>query len=366
VSIRVTGKYFHELGPAIEDLKQMMAGIDGIIDIRDDFPGGKQEIRIEIDEERAALSGLTARQIATELHTAIAGMTATTFRDADEDIDVVVKLREDTSNSLAEIRALRITTFGGATIPLADIAHISLQESTTEIKRRNLKRTIIVGADIDKSKLTVDQVVRQLEPHFSEIRNRYQDVDLEIGGEFEEFAEAFNDIGKLFAIGVMLMFLILGTQFRSYIQPLIILCTVPFAFIGAMIGLLVCGDKFGIVTMFGVVALAGIVVNDAIVMISFINNARRDGLDRWESIVAGGTQRLRPIILTSVTTIGGLLPTVIGIGGTSNVWQPLANTIAFGLVASTVLTLLVIPCVLAIVDDIKSKLGMSVVMGTLD
>ena len=361
VSIRLTGKYFDELEAAVADLKALMGNIDGVEDIRDDFPGGKQEIRITVDEEKAALSGLTPRQIASELRTAIAGLTATTYRDGDEDVDVVVKLREDTSNSLAEIRSLRITTPTGAAIPLADVASISLHESTTEIKRRNLKRTIIVGADIDKSKITVDKAVAQITPHFEELSRRYETVDLEIGGEFEEFAQAFNDIGKLFAIGVMLMFLILGTQFRSYIQPLIILGTIPFAFIGAMIGMLICGDKFGIVTLFGVVALAGIVVNDAIVLISFINNARRAGMDRWESIVAGGTQRLRPIILTSVTTIGGLLPTVLGIGGTSAVWQPLANTIAFGLLASTLLTLLVIPCVLAIVDDIKSKLGMALV-----
>ncbi|MFH1845367.1 MAG: efflux RND transporter permease subunit [bacterium] len=361
VSIRLTGKYFYELNGAMADIKAILAGIDGVYDVRDDFPGGKQEIRIEIDEERAALVGLSPREIALELRTAVEGLTATTYRDGDEDVDVVVKLREESANSLAEVRSLRITTFSGLSIPLSDIATISVNDATTEMKRRNLKRTIIIGADIDDAVTTVDRVVRQLTPHFEEISRRYEEVDLEIGGEFEEFSQAFNDIGKLFAIGVMLIFLILGTQFRSYIQPMVILCTVPFSFIGAMIGLLVSGDKFGIVTLFGVVALAGIVVNDAIVLISFINNARRDGMDRWESIVAGGVKRLRPIILTSVTTIGGLLPTVLGIGGTSLVWRPLANTIAWGLLAATVLTLLVIPCILAIVDDVKARLGVGMV-----
>jgi len=361
VSIRLTGKYFHELRGAMADMKVILADIDGVFDVRDDFPGGKQEIRIEIDEERAALVGLSPREVALELRTAVEGLTATTYRDGDEDVDVVVKLREESANSLAEVRSLRITTYSGASIPLSDIATISVHDATTEMKRRNLKRTIIIGADIDDAVTSVDRVVRQLTPHFEEISRRYEEVDLEIGGEFEEFAQAFNDIGKLFAIGVMLIFLILGTQFRSYIQPMVILCTVPFSFIGAMIGLLVSGDKFGIVTLFGVVALAGIVVNDAIVMISFINNARRSGLDRWESIVAGGTKRLRPIILTSVTTIGGLLPTVLGIGGTSQVWRPLANTIAWGLLVATVLTLLVIPCILAIVDDVKARLGVGMI-----
>jgi multidrug efflux pump subunit AcrB len=242
----------------------------------------------------------------------------------------------------------------GTTVPLVDIAEISMHTATTEIHRRNLTRTVIVGADLDRSKTDLNVAVAEVGSQFQAIAQRYEDVQFEFGGEFEEFMNAFEDITKLFAIGMILIYLILGTQFRSYVQPLIIIGTVPFAFIGAMVGLFVHGDKFGLVTLFGVVALAGIVVNDSIVMISFVNNARRAAVDRWESIVQAGVKRLRPIILTSVTTIGGLLPTVLGIGGASAVWRPLASTIAWGLLFSTVLTLLVIPCLMSIVDDIKT------------
>lgn len=361
VSIRLTGKYLDELGSAVNDIEAVLAGIEGVHDIQNDFPQGKQEIRVHIDEELAALHGLTAREIALELHAAVSGLKATTFRDGDEDVDIIVKLNEEKNNSFEEIQSLRITTVTGATIPLVDFAQILVRESTTEIKRRDLKRTVIVAADLDESVTSIDRAVREASSHFSEISRRYEEINIEIGGEFEEFEDAFNNIAQLFAIGVMLIYLILGTQFRSYIQPLVILCTVPFAFIGAMVGLLISGDKFGIVTLFGVVALAGIVVNDAIVMISFINNSRRAGRNRWESIIEGGRQRLRPIILTTVTTIGGLLPTVLGIGGASAVWRPLASTIAWGLLFSTVLTLLVIPCILAIVDDIKARMGVAMV-----
>ncbi|MCK4415092.1 MAG: efflux RND transporter permease subunit [Candidatus Eisenbacteria sp.] len=356
IAIRVVGKYFEELRAATRDIKEILADIEGVHDIQDDFPEGKEEIRVRIDEERAALFGLSAREIARELRTAIAGLTATTFRDGDEDVDVVVKLQESADNSLEQIRALRLTSVTGATIPLSDVAAIELRDATGTIKRRNLERTIIVSADIDEDVTSVDKAVGQVAAQFDVVAQRYDEIDFEIGGAFEEFMTAFNDIAKLFAIGVLLIFLILGTQFKSYIQPLVILSTVPFAFIGAMVGLLIGGDKFGISTLFGVVALAGIVVNDSIVMITFINNARRDGEDRWQSIVSGGVQRLRPIILTTVTTIGGLLPTVVGIGGTSAVWRPLANTIAWGLLFSTVLTLLVIPCTLSVVDDIKVRM----------
>ena len=355
--MRITGKYFEELRAAADELEALLREIDGVHDIGDDFPAGKQEIRIDIDEERAALRGLSAGEIAMEIRTALSGFTATTYREGDEDIDVIVKLPESESNSMEKILALRMGTRGGATIPLADVADFSLHTAVTEIHRRNLDRTLIVSADIDQSQTTVDRVMRVITPEFKRIANRYEEVQFEIGGEFEEFNEAFQDMIKLFAIGVILIYLILGTQFRSYIQPLVILTTVPFAFIGAMVGLIVAGDKFSIVTLFGVVALAGIVVNDSIVLISFMNNARRAGIDRWKSVVQAGVTRLRPIILTTVTTIGGLLPTAVGIGGSSAVWRPLANTIAWGLLFSTILTLFIIPCILSIVDDVRLRCG---------
>ena len=166
-----------------------------------------------------------------------------------------------------------------------------------------------------------------------------------------EFQNAFVDLSKLFLIGVMLIFVILGAQFKSVRISLIILMTIPFAFIGSMIGLIVGGNPFSIMTMYGMVALAGIAVNDAIVMVSFINNHRKAGGSRWFSIIESGRVRLRPIILTSVTTILGLMPMAIGLGGKSRSWGPLASTIIWGLLVATLLTLLVIPTVYSIVVD---------------
>ncbi|MCU0611211.1 MAG: efflux RND transporter permease subunit, partial [Candidatus Eisenbacteria bacterium] len=211
VSVRVTGKYFEELRGAADELEAVLAGTDGVFDIADDFPAGKQEVRIAINEEQAALRGLTVQEIAMEVRTALSGLTATTYRDGDEDVDVVVKLPDSARNTLEEILALRMSTYTGSTIPLADVAEFSVHATVTEIHRRDLARTLIVGADIDKSKTTVDKVMRQLTPHFTRIANRYEEVQFEIGGEFEEFTEAFQDMVKLFAIGVILIYLILGT-----------------------------------------------------------------------------------------------------------------------------------------------------------
>ncbi len=361
VSIRVTGTYLDRLTAAVDELKRSLRRIPGVFDVDDDFPEGKEEIRIRIDESKAARHGISPRDISMEVRTAIEGLTATSFREGDDDIDVIVKLAGSEIHGIDDLGRLRLATPKGALVPLEDLASIELVPSVSRIRHRNGKRIIMVTADIDKSTTSVDRVVSAIRPDFERIASLYGDVRFEVGGEFEEFSEAFDDMSKLFAIGIILIFLILGTQFKSYIQPLIILTTVPFAFIGAMVGLLISGDKFGIVTLFGVVALAGIVVNDAIVLISFVNAARRRGVERWESIVQAGRQRLRPVILTSVTTIGGLLPTAIGLGGSSAIWRPLASTIAWGLLFSTVLTLIAIPCFLSIVDEIKIKAGKSLV-----
>jgi multidrug efflux pump subunit AcrB len=214
----------------------------------------------------------------------------------------------------------------------------------------------MVTGEINESEISLDRVNFRLQEMFPKMEKQFPGITFQIGGQFEEFVNIFQDITSLFILSIILIFLILGTQFNSYTQPLIILTTVPFALIGAMLGLLISGNPFSIVSLFGFVALAGIVVNDAIVMMDFMNKRRR-GKDStvfqyWRSIVSSGRLRLRPIILTSLTTISGLLPMAFGIGGQSEMWSPLANVILFGLLISTLLTLIVIPCFMAVLDDI--------------
>ena len=215
----------------------------------------------------------------------------------------------------------------------------------------------MVTGNIEEDVISLDKVNTRLAEFFPVIEKNYPGVSLKIGGQFDEFMNIFKDIGTLFVFSLIMVFLILGVQFNSYSQPLIILTTVPFALIGALLGLLISGNPFSIVALFGFVALAGIVINDAIILIDFTNN-RRQGKDTsvflyWRSIVNAGRLRLRPIILTSFTTISGLLPMAFGLGGSSEMWAPLANVILFGLLISTVLTLFVIPAFIAILDDIK-------------
>ena len=352
VEIKVRGKYLEDLQTLTEKLKDELNRIPGVYNISSDFKEGKTEYRIIVDGEKASRYGLDTGQVAMAARDAIEGRTATQFRDGDDDVDVIVKYPENTMNSPDEISRLMIPAPTGEMVPLANIARLEIVRGYADVRRFKGERAITVKADIRSEVITADKVNGKIKKKFGNLSSSYPGTSLSFEGEFEEFKEIWRGIGKLFAIGVFLIYLILGAQFKSFIQPFIIILTIPFAFLGAMVGLLVSGAPFSISTMYGMVALAGVAVNDSIVMISFINISREKGASGLFSILQSGRRRLRPIILTSITTILGLLPMAVGLGGKSPVWAPLANTIVWGLSAATILTLLVIPAAYKIaVDD---------------
>ncbi|MBI9073526.1 MAG: efflux RND transporter permease subunit [Melioribacteraceae bacterium] len=359
ISVKVQGKYLEDIKKASLALQDSLKLMAGALDIADDFPPGKQEIRILVEEDKASMYGFNTQYVAMNVRYAFDGVEATEFRDGDEEIDLIVKYNLENRSSVDDVLNLKLTSMSGSTVSLRDIVEFEITPGPTEIKRWDQKRTILVTGDINEDVTSLDKINLALEEMFVELEKEHPGVTFKIGGQFEEFMNMFQDITALFILSLILIFIILGTQFNSYLQPIIILTTIPFALIGAMLGLIVSGNPFSIISMFGFVALAGIVVNDAIVMISFINDRRNgENLSQfryWRSIINAGRLRLRPIILTSLTTIFGLFPMAMGIGGISKMWSPLANVILFGLLVSTILTLFVIPCFCAIVDDIKGK-----------
>lgn len=357
ISVKVQGKYLEDIKRAALALQDSIKAISGTYDIADDFPPGKQEIKILVDEGKAALYGFNVQYVAMNVRYAFDGIEATEYRDGDDEISVVVKYDKKYRSSVDDVLNLRLTNQAGQTVALRDIVQFDIKPGATQINRFDQKRTIMVTGEINENEITLDQVNNKMIATFPLLEAQFPGVTFSIGGQFEEFMNVFDDMTMLFALGIIIIFLILGTQFNSYTQPLIILTTVPFALIGAMLGLIISGNPFSVVSLFGFVALAGIVVNDAIVLISFMNDRRQEKnmsvFQLWRSVVDAGRLRLRPIILTSLTTIFGLLPMAFGIGGQSEMWSPLANVILFGLLVSTILTLFVIPAFVAILDDIK-------------
>lgn len=357
ISVKVEGKYLDDIKAASLALQDSIKQIDGTFDVSDNFPPGKKEIRIVVDEDKAALYGFSAQYVALNVRYAFDGIKATEYREGDEEIDVIVKYNQENRTSLDDVLYLKMTNNAGQTVSLRDMVGFVIEPGPNEIQRYDQKRTILVTGNIDEQKIKLDVVNKKLATFFSGIEENNPGVHLKIGGQFEEFMDVFQNIGILFLFSIILIFLILGVQFNSYSQPLIILTTVPFALLGAMVGLLISNNPFSIISLFGFVALAGLVVNDAIILIDFINNRRSGGetsvYQYWRSIINAGRLRLRPVILTSVTTISGLLPMAFGLGGSSEMWAPLANVILFGLLVATALTLMVIPMLVAILDDLK-------------
>ena len=359
ISVKVQGKYLDQIKAASLALQDSIRAIPGTFDVADSFPPGKREIRVEVDEEKAALYGFSVQYVALNVRYAFDGIDATEFRDGDEEVDVVVRYGPGHRASVDDVLDMRLTSANGRTVALREMVDFQIRPGPTEITRFDQKRTIMVTGEIDEEATSLDRVNLELGGLFPGLEKEFPGVTFRIGGQFEEFVNAFADISSLFALGLILIFLILGTQFNSYTQPLIIFITVPFALIGALLGLLISGNPFSIVSLFGFVALAGIVVNDAIVLMDFMNK-RRAGenpsvLRLWRSIINAGRLRLRPIILTSLTTISGLVPMALGIGGISEMWSPLANVILFGLMVATGLTLFVIPALIAVLDDLKGS-----------
>ena len=354
VDVKIKGQDFRELKRISEMLQTELRQMDGVYEIQDDFLVGKSELRVHVKEEKAHQYGLNVFQIAYNVRNAIEGNITTTYRDADEAIDVVVKYSDGALKAVSDLGQLLIATPAGEIIPLRDVAEVREERGYVEVRRFDGERAITVNASVDSDRTTAVEVNQALIATFAGIESMFPGYRLDFRGEFDQIQESFADLVQLFVIGVFLIYVILATQFKSFLQPVIILLAVPFGIIGAMIGLLAVGATLSMIAMFGIVALAGIVVNDSIVLIDFINRYRRNGSGRWRAILRGAGVRLRPILLTTITTVCGLIPMAIGLGGKSPIWMPLASTIIFGLTFATLLTLFVMPALYAITTDINA------------
>ena len=298
---------------------------------------------MRINGARATELGLSAVQIGNYVRASYDGITATSLFRNNEEVDVVVGFIIEDEDRFESIRQMKIPTPDGRLIPFSSVGSLIQDTGVSSIKRVDGKREITISADAYDDSL-VPELNDEIESYFElQLKSLYPDVELKIGGEFAELSNLIIQILRLFLIGVFLIYLILGAQFKSFTQPVLIMLTVPFSFAGVILYLAVSGTPFSTTVLYAAVALAGIAVNDSIVLVSFINELRGEGRRVSEAVIEAASTRLRPIILTSVTTIAGLFPTAIGLGGKSVVWQPMATTIVFGLIFSTLTALIFIP-----------------------
>ncbi len=355
VNIEISGDDFRVLGNLAKNVRKIVESIPHVEDVQDDYVEGLPSIKINIDRQKAALFGLSTNMIGFALKTAYNGLEVSSYREGDDDYDITVKLSEGNRNVTDVLHKLMITTPSRVLVPLTTLASISYSGSMGDISRVNHERVVTVKANVDENKIPAAVARAQAEELLQnfEMPAGYQ---LKFTGEEEHEKESQEFLSKAFLIAVFLIFLILVTLFNSVSQPLIIMTSVVLSLGGAFLGLTVIKSPFGIIMSgVGVISLAGVVVNNAIVLIDYINKLRGKGMVLTEAVVAAGATRLRPVLLTAITTILGLFPMVTGISydfhkfaiswvsESTQFWRTMAIVVIFGLLIATFLTLVVVP-----------------------
>ncbi|MEM7153158.1 MAG: efflux RND transporter permease subunit [Myxococcota bacterium] len=356
VTANLRGRDIDQLNAAMQDLKVYLYGTEGVTDVRDNYGTGKETFRVQVDQDRAALYGLTELDVAQAVRTAVDGLVAAEVSIDEEPVEIVVRYAEGRSRDRRGIRNLVITNASGRAVRLDQVASVERTREVGFIRREDGLRLVSVLADTDREVLPPVEAAENLEKHWNdELASRYPGMDLSFGGEADELAESLEDLPGAFGLAVLMIYLVLALQFRSYIQPIIILSAVPFGLMGAVLGLFTMNYDLSLMALFGIVALVGIVVNDSLVMVDFINKKRTvDGMDTTKATEVGALERLRPILSTTLTTCLGLLPLAIGLGGRDDVLAPMAVSISAGLGFATGLVLLVVPSIYLVVEDIRA------------
>ena len=357
IEIQLSGRDFEELRLAADELKGEIATYPGTFDVRDNFKPGKLEKKIRIREGARSL-GITMRDVARQVRQAFYGDEALRIQRGRDDVKVMVRYENQDRHSLSGIEEMRIRTKDGSEIPLEEVAEISHGRSYSLINRVNRKRTITVMSDLDEVVANASNIVSDLDANYLPgLIERYPGITYDLEGQEKQTSESMESLKTGYILALMGIFLLLAYQFQSYVQPLIIMIAIPFGLIGAILGHLVMGLEFTMVSIFGIVALSGIVVNDSLILIDFINRASREGMDVEAAVIQSGKARFRPVLLTSVTTVAGLFPLLLERSFQAQFLVPMAVSISFGLMAATVLTLLFVPSLYLIVRDITRVFG---------
>lgn len=353
VNVEISGDDFDVLAQLAEEVKAAIRDVPDLVDLRDDYEKGKPEMRVVIDREQALITGLNTQFIGLTVMAAIQGRKAGTYREGDKEYDVTVRFPKYFREDLTSLDSMSLVNLRGTSVPFSAVAKLEQHAGLGSITRIDRKRTVTVSAEVkNRPGAEVLKDVRRVLETFS-LPNGYS---LDFTGQNEEQQEAQAFLGRAFVVALFLIAIIIITQFNSILQSMIIMSSVILSLTGVFLGLYLFRMPFGVImTGIGCISLAGVVVNNAIVLIDFINQLRRQGVPAGEAIVEAGVTRFRPVMLTAVTTVLGLVPMAIGIsfdfrnmkwivgGESSQWWGSMAIAVSFGLTFATMLTLIVVP-----------------------
>lgn len=363
VEVGIRGEDYAVMEKIAEPFIEYLKNRKGVSDVNTSYDFGKKQLKVIVDEEQAKKYYLTIGQIAMTVRNVFKGGVATTIKPekADEEINVVVRFPENERNRLDVFDEIYVPNSRGNLVKLNSVARVEESEGVYLINHFDGKRVLYVTAQVDNKQATSFEVNHELQKKFKNAADDFLGYTVKYGGEFEDQQKSMKNLMASYLFALFLIFILLVAEFRSLIQPFIVMIAIPFGIIGVILSfwvhdmLLPSGRPLNFFAMMGLVGLTGIVVNDSLVLMDFINRLRKEGKPRRESLIEAGLVRLRPIIMTSVTTVGGLVSVAYGIGGGDPFLKPMALAIVWGLTFSTVLTLVGIPCLYAILDDFSMR-----------
>jgi HAE1 family hydrophobic/amphiphilic exporter-1 len=339
-----------------DELEERIKKVDGVVDIIKSYSQPKPEYQIHIDRDRISALGLSVYQVATTIEAAVKGKLATKFREGGEEYDVVVQLDESYRQSKTDLENIFITSLTGAQIPLKNVASIISGEAASQIDREDQERMVSISCSVTGRDL--QSVLKDIE---NEIRRMNFPLNYrwEIGGQAEDMQESFMWLGIAIIVAIFLVYMVMASQFESLLDPFIIIFTVPLAIMGAIWGLFLTGTTMSVTALIGMILLVGIVVNNGIVLVDYINQLReKHGHDLWVAILIGGKRRMRPILMTALTTILAMIPIALKLGSGAELWVGMARAVIGGLTLATVLTLIIIPIIYLFFEQITLKRAM--------
>lgn len=370
VTIRIVGDDFDILSGLTEEVKKNIRGIPGLVNLDDDLDRGKPELRLHVDRVEAMIAGVSTREIATTVQTALRGTEASKFRIGEDEYDITVRLAPEARGALDDLGDLTVPDEDGIPIPLRTLVRLEPGLGPAAINRVDMKRVVTVDADVVRAQGRTEDSVRQ------EVAARLDAIDFPSGyrwtfaGSDQDQQESQSFLQRAFVIAILLITLVLVTQFNSIVLPFTIMVSVVLSLIGVFWGLILTSTPFGIImTGIGVISLAGIVVNNAIVLCDFIRQLRDNGMEKTKAVIEAGVIRLRPVLLTAVTTVLGLLPLTLGFnfdffsgtlttgGQSSQWWGPMGVAVIAGLTVATVLTLVVVPVTYHSLDSLSGLIA---------
>ncbi len=343
VEIELMGDSIAELKQAAKEIHSILKKEAGVTSSEIDFEEGKKQIIIEINDQEARRLGLTTKQIAFEFRAILAGDSISEIRENDEDIEIKIKLDEGSQRDIKSLSLFHIINNQGNRIPISRVATFKERPGAFVIRRFNRKRIIAVSGTLDNSKTSPMKIVTSLKPKVGEVLQSYPDISYHFGGENKDTKESMGRLMKSGMISLFCIFLILVIMFSSLGQPIVVMSAIPLGLIGVILTFKIFDMSLGFMAMMGVIALVGVVVNDSIVLVSFINTKLKDSSDLYQAIYEGCLSRFRPVILTTFTTVAGLLPIAHAPGGDPFL-KPMATSFAWGLLFATVVTLIFVPC----------------------